>query len=345
MTRVVRKHKNISEAPFHRRLGAFLIDFAVTIIIGLLAYMSLDAIFYTTDYGRTVSENFHQVKATSGLYYVVGEEQRLISFEQAITEGNNEEFYLTRVKEFYLDVNRPNSDEKLFTYRNSVYYRSDSSFDFYVMVLGRGRDDTKFNFNETGDQIDIEFKPLISADHRQLEWTKIYNNAIKDLENSQAYLDARLPHRNLLFIGGASAIVVGGLMPSLVIPLLFGHGQTLGKYITGLALVDSKGFKIRRSQVVIRYLVMGILELGASLPLLVIPLFITSAAVTVSRGAKAIHDFVAGTYVVDARQSLIFDNQRDEDKYFNEATKDSVKEKIQFYQMPAKSNKARPTSR
>ena len=52
MAKIVRKHPNIIEAPFPRRLGAFLIDFIVIVIIGILAYMSIDAIYYQTSAGQ-----------------------------------------------------------------------------------------------------------------------------------------------------------------------------------------------------------------------------------------------------------------------------------------------------
>ena len=94
---------------------------------------------------------------------------------------------------------------------------------------------------------------------------------IKDLETSKAYLEARVPHTNVLFYGGGAALVIGSIMPSLVLPLLFKNGQSLGKYMTGLALVDKQGYRVKSWQVVLRFIVLSIVELGASIRLYVIP--------------------------------------------------------------------------
>jgi len=344
MAKVVRKHPNIIEAPFHRRLGAFLIDLIVIAVIGLLAYMSIDAVFYQTKAGQRAADDLFNVRSNSGLYLTNSESKTVHLRDEDITKNSNEQYYLASLAYFYNEAVNPFDQSQLFTYKNSAYFDENLDFNFYVMVLNKDKLNTLFTFvEEEGEVTSFAFKPLVSAADKNAEWSRIYNIAIRDLETSTAYLKARIPHTNILFYGGGIALLIGAIAPSLVIPLLFKNGQSLGKYVTGLALVNKDGYKVKSSQVVIRFLVLGVFELGASLRLYVIPLFITSAAVTVSRGGKALHDIIASTYVVDARSSQIFNNFQEEERFFSEATSKSDKEKIVFYQMPAKTMKTSKT--
>lgn len=342
MQKIKRLFPNIVEAPFPRRLGALFIDIVVSLLIGVLAYMAMDAIYFSTAHGVNAARNLKDVRIASNLYYVVGQDQDLVVYESDINEGHNEEYYLAQLEAFYLDAKDPHTGEALFTYRNSTYYIENVEFNYYVMVLNKGKNDTKFDFVELeGDRFMVSFKEGVSPATRQEEWVRIYNKAIKDLENSNAYRTANKPMRDLLIYGGAGALAIGALTPMLVIPLLFGHGQTLGKYMCGLALVTKEGYKVGKKHVILRYLVLAFLELGASIPLYGIPLFLASASVTVSRGSRALHDHVAGTYVVDARASKIFNNKKDEEAFFNESHSASSRVKINFYQMPEKTSKAK----
>jgi hypothetical protein len=56
----------------------------------------------------------------------------------------------------------------------------------------------------------------------------------------------------------------------------------------------------------------------------------------VTNSNRAIHDLLAGTYVVDARQSKIFSNEEDEKRYYAEKTSAEEQSKIPFFQMPPK---------
>lgn len=341
MAKIVRKHPNIIEAPFPRRLGAFLIDFIVIVIIGILAYMSIDAIYYQTSAGQRAVDNLFSVRHHSGLYLTNPVTQSVHLRDGDITDGSNETYYLMSLEYFYLEATNPFDESPLYTYENSAYYEENLDFNFYVMVLNKGKMNTLFNFvEEDGVVTSFSFKPLVSSVDRNGEWSRLYNRAIKDLETSKAYLEARVPHTNVLFYGGGAALVIGSIMPSLVLPLLFKNGQSLGKYMTGLALVDKQGYRVKSWQVVLRFIVLSIVELGASIRLYVIPLFLTSAAVTTTRGGKAIHDLIASTYVVDARQSKIFNHFNDEEKYFSERTTEKERAQITYYQMSEKTNKS-----
>ena len=173
----------------------------------------------------------------------------------------------------------------------------------------------------------------LTNEEKQAIWGELYNEAISVFEDSLLYLEAKTPLSIALLTNAAVSLFIGALAPYLVMPLILGNGQTIGKYMLGLALVNDKGFKIKRWQVVVRYLILGGFEVGASVPLYAIPLFLTSASLTITYGARTFHDFLAKTYVVDAYESQIFDSASEEDTYFNPTKNPKDKAKIYFYKM------------
>ncbi len=344
MASIIRKHPNLVPAPFHKRLGAFVVDFLVTIIIGILAYMSIDAIFYRTPAGVEASHQLFSVREASQLYVTNSDYQLTFLKDEDISVDEREVAYLESLRYFYLDAKNPFDHTALYSYENSSYYDENLAFDFYVMVLNKGKDHTLFTFvEEEGSVTSFAFKPLVSAEAKNEEWIRLYNWAIKDLESSEAFLYARKPHTNVLFYGGGAAIALGALMPLLVMPLILKHGQSIGKYVFGIALTNKDGYEVSWQKVLIRYLVLAIIELGASIRLYGIPLFLASASVTVTRGSRALHDLLAGTLVVDARLSKIFGSAKDEEAYYRPDISSKDKSQISFYQMPTKSTKTRKT--
>lgn len=334
MKKLRRTNNNLVEAPFPRRLGASLIDLSVTVVIGLLAFMVNDVIINRTPFGRDADYRIYQLTAASGLYINDVANQKTYAREEPIYQNDNQAYYLSSLEYFYLDAIDPVSNEALFNYESSKFYGEDLAFNYYIMVLDMNKAETHFDFVMEGTTVtSYDFKSGIDNEQKQAIWGELYNEAISVFEDSPLYLEAKTPLSIALLTNAAVSLFIGALAPYLVMPLILGNGQTIGKYMLGLALVNDKGFKIKRWQVVVRYLILGGFEVGASVPLYAIPLFLTSASLTITYGARTFHDFLAKTYVVDAYESQIFDSASEEDTYFNPTKNPKDKAKIYFYKM------------
>jgi len=334
MKKIKRPYPSIVEASFSKRLGALAIDFLATVIIGLLIYMAIDGVFHQTAAGAQIDTRLFSIKQASGLYISDDETETTYIIEGDVNDEENSH-YLPRLAHYYLLAKDPQDNSKLFAYADSIFYQYGISFDFYDMVLKRGQDDCLFDFT-LDDEITFAFKENVSADDRQAEWIRLYNEAISDFENSEQYLASRKPLGFLLLIGGGFGLAIGALPPILIIPLILGNGQTIGKYVLGLALVTTSGYQVKKGAIIIRYFVFGFFEIGASLGLYAMPLLLTSASLTVTNSNRAIHDMLAGTYVVDARQSKISLNAEGEKCYYAEKTSEQARSKIPYFQMPKK---------
>ena len=334
MKRLRRENNNLVEAPFPRRLGASLIDLIVTLIIGLLAFMVNDTIINNTAFGREADFRLYELTAASGLYINDESMQKTYPREEPIYQNGNQSFYFSTLEYFYLNAKDPQTNSPLFDYESSKFYSADYSFNYYTMVLDMNKAETKFTFVLDGTTVtSYDYKVGLTNEEKQAIWGELYNEAISVFEDSPLYLEAKTPLSIALLTNAAVSLFIGALAPYLVMPLILGNGQTIGKYMLGLALVNDKGFKIKRWQVVVRYLILGGFEVGASVPLYAIPLFLTSASLTITYGARTFHDFLAKTYVVDAYESQIFDSASEEDTYFNPTKNPKDKAKIYFYKM------------
>lgn len=130
---------------------------------------------------------------------------------------------------------------------------------------------------------------------------------------------------NLTLIILTFAILLSYVVMEIVIPLIFGNGQTLGKKIFSLALMRTDGIKITPLALVVRTVlgkftietmvpvliiimillgsmgIMGVIVMGLILLLQIIMLIAT-------HNNSAIHDLLAATVVVDFASQRIFDS-------------------------------------
>ena len=109
----------------------------------------------------------------------------------------------------------------------------------------------------------------------------------------------------------------------LIIPLCFKNGETLGKLVFKLGLVNKLGYRHSKLQLIPRFLlsvsIIAILYflLGVNLISLGILTFLALASYGLTiftKGHKAIHDYLAGTMVVDKVHSEIYLNAEEEAK-------------------------------
>ena len=112
-----------------------------------------------------------------------------------------------------------------------------------------------------------------------------------------------------------------------VLPMIFKRGETIGKLIFHLGLANKLGYKHSRLQLIPRtfflvaVVVVLALVIGINLWFLGIVTFLALASYGLAiftKDHKAIHDYIAGTIVVDKVHSEIYDNATQEDKVKSE---------------------------
>ncbi len=309
--RAKRKYANILIAPFGRRIKAALVDFLLVLVLGFFSFMAVDAIYTNSRAGTLANITFYNIKKNSMLYHAYDETRTTAFLNLDINDRDNYVRYLSGLELFYTT---PNTG---FIYEKSVYYVEDVAFNYRTMVLKEGQDDSFFDFETPTKTVPYSFKANLSPGDRNEVWKNLYANALTDLYNNPAYQKAEKVLKQFIIFNLSFSAFAGTLLPMLATPFFFGHGRTLGKYLTGLAVVDKDGYKVSWWRVLIRFLVYGVVEIGLNFYGFFMPLLLTSGAVALTRKHQALHDLFSGTYVVDARTSKIFNSVSDEEEYFS----------------------------
>ncbi len=175
-----------------------------------------------------------------------------------------------------------------------------------------------------GDNLTLTRYFYISDADNKDNQTHYYALAVQDLSSrkfvSNAYDTWYLHYYKLPII---FCLVFSMLIFFFVIPMCFKNGETLGKLMFHLGLVNKLGYRYSRLQLIPRFFIMAIVVVvvyvlfGISLITGGILTFLALASYGLAiftKDHKAIHDFIAGTVVIDKVHSEIFDNVNHEER-------------------------------
>nr|MBE6544551.1 hypothetical protein [Oscillospiraceae bacterium] len=133
---------------------------------------------------------------------------------------------------------------------------------------------------------------------------------------------------NLMLIIVIISVLVGHLLIELIVPLILGNGQTLGKKIFGIAVMRSDGVKVTAFQMFVRA-ILGKCTVETLIPVLVVIMIISNVTgvlglvvlfalvlaqcilLIVTKARTPIHDLMAVTVTVDIASQRIFDTAED----------------------------------
>lgn len=305
-----RKYPSILIAPFGRRLKASLVDFLLVIVLAFVSFVIVDSIYSNSKVGRAANLAFYNVKKNSTLYYTYDDTMTTAFLTLDINENDNYVRYLGGLEYFYTQENTG------FIYEKSTYYEEGVAFNYRTMVLKEGAEDSFFDFETPYKIITYSFKEGISPGDRNEVWKNLYGHALANLQANPTYQKTERTLRIFVALNLTLSAFIGTIIPALALPFFFGHGRSLGKYLTGLAVVDKDGYKVTWWRVLIRFLVFSIFEIAANFYGFFIPLLLTSGMFAITRKHQPLHDIFSGTFVIDARTSKIFINIANEEEYY-----------------------------
>lgn len=165
--------------------------------------------------------------------------------------------------------------------------------------------DGVYQLTEEGKNKDSEVYTLFANDERAKE--------IKDEEVT------------LFFIEFSTSITISELVFFLFIPLVLRNGQTIGKKMFSLIVVNDSFIKVRASNMIIRFVAILVVETLASMFLYGVPLAMSILLVIFSKNHIAIHDFF-GTTIIISKNGLYFDNAQERIEYDEKMAKSVIPE-------------------
>ena len=118
--------------------------------------------------------------------------------------------------------------------------------------------------------------------------------------------------------------VVDLLVVYLLFPMIFKNGETLGKVTAKICLVNKNGYSVTKPQVLFRFFAFAfeislftfVVGIGfTSLATLGIGVLILMFIALFDKKHRTLHDFIAGTLIVDTNKSVWFKNIDEEERY------------------------------
>ena len=120
-------------------------------------------------------------------------------------------------------------------------------------------------------------------------------------------------------------VVIGvSFIFNLLIPLIAPYGQTIGKFITKLIVLDKNGYRLKRIWLLPRWLVYILLEFILGICTFGATFLITYTMFVFNKKRRCIHDYAANSIVADKADSIFF-NDKAEEEYYQKRLKEKQK--------------------
>lgn len=356
------KIKRIVNAPLFNRTFAAIIDLVILLFVGAGIFIGISSIAVNVNWIKAYKTDYNQTVVDSGL-------MKLNKDELVPYEYENYQDYQTRFYDFYHTFYSEATNKEYDVYWFNVFiYGQDDTLNRYsekelndrpslVKVVGP----TYFTYAREGEEIKPnEFalpvvsengtKDLTDAGKKQLrqyfyvsdEEAKENENLAKNhfiyyytLSDLTSLSKLQNDYKYFAFFGTTLPLVITIFIAFVIfyfiIPLLFKNGETIGKKVMHICLVNKIGYRYNRLQLIPRFLfpmflsVAVVFIMGFTIwPFIIVSvcLLISYLFVIFTKENKALHDYFAGTLVIDARESTWFKNideeeraERDVDEY------------------------------
>ena len=311
----------ITNANIFKRIIAFIMDGALFafIMFGLIA-----ACFYPIS---NKSFKYSQNRADLMLYQVSsklvvckGKDENgnekffdLSELDQAPSDatypsigevnGQEDEFYINRVKYYYLNYKTGVNVE----YPASANPEDYKAPNYQELIDGKAR-----------SEYYTEEWFLKKVEDSQNKVATLISDAISDLCNEEFYATKETKVRLTGYFLVLPPFFISFSIFFIIIPLIFKNGETLGKKSLHLSFINIKNYAVRKRQIVYRQFflliltsilcfVIGRIGVG-SLAFLGIGIVVYYVATILSKQKRSLADFLAMTLLVDANKSVWFEN-------------------------------------
>lgn len=326
-TQTVKFNSHVSYADVIKRTGAFFIDVLLIVfvifLLGLISTPIVNNLYVDEALQNSLR---HEMKRS----YLFLTDEPLLADESNIDEINliesnlvEEQNYAQATYKFYtLFLNQEENGE----YTDAWYLTNvllieeeDSLFVITETVLPALENDPE---SETVLDLflpaTVQHKESTTLEALEQFNKKIINDALQKFSMlpipraaNARYMFFQIAHNTLLIVISSSIFL-------LAIPLFIKNGKTLGKLFLRLSVTNRHGYRVGNFALFARYFGFLLVEIGLNIALSILLLqsfffpiipFISLTFVVFTKNRRSVHDFVAGTIVVDDEKSIIYENE------------------------------------
>ena len=183
--------------------------------------------------------------------------------------------------------------------------------DYYVFILGKNSATTPFDFSQginsqTPWEVDIKGG---QTDTAKTLYKDAYEKALGELNQYPPFIQASQNADNYTLGSFGFSFLFSSLVMIVLLPILNKEGVSLGKKLLGLTMANSLGYKLTKPQALFR----GFNSFLLYYLLFLLPISFASFIVLIlNKQQKSLVDLLAGTIVLDKKNSVVFANATEE---------------------------------
>ena len=292
--------RSIKKASFARRIIAFIMDGAVALFVFFAFFLFVFSPIANNALGmkKAVADG-STMQVESGLYVKVEQNkvENYLPLNKCGFESKDE--YFIHLKDYYCT------------------FKTEKAPDYNVAINNENWEEVLPKDYYTEDWFNAKFASVTDVSGAKQASVEALNDFSKYL-----YPYERTVNLCKLFIAGCSFTVSFSIF-FILVPLLFKNGETFGKKTMGLGFVTKDCFSVKKRQIVLRQLFLFVVTLLFSFYLgvgytsfatLGLGILIYYVATIISKTNRSVADYLSYTYLIDAKNSVWFKDQNEEEK-------------------------------
>lgn len=294
--------KDIASAPIGKRFMAFILDllclFIFSTFLNSTLVSSLQKNFYNQEsYKAEVKERllsthlYQEDEENDDTYYFIYNMYEL----DEINDEKKEEYYLLLETNLNLLITEGNFS--CYTEDNFVDYKKEATF--VAKNTETNKDETLkvFDFNQETNQ--FEYNSRVTLNDKIEFYQGAHQNAYDIIiSQDEILVEASKKLNNISMIEIIGSLSFVGIILFLIIPLCSKKGQTLGKMMYGIAVVEKNDKPIRKTTILLRYLILYYIEILLSIFFYGLPLLISLTIMCFGKKQQSVHDLILSTKVI-----------------------------------------------
>jgi hypothetical protein len=183
--------------------------------------------------------------------------------------------------------------------------------DYYVFILGKNSASTPFDFSQ-GINHQTPWEVAIKGGQTETAkalYKDAYEKALGELNQYPPFIQASQNADNYTLGSFGFSFLFSSLVMIVLFPILNKEGVSLGKKLLGLTIANSLGYKLTKPQALFR----GFNSFLLYYLLFLLPISFASFIVLIlNKQQKSLVDLLAGTIVLDKKNSVVFANATEE---------------------------------
>lgn len=301
---------------YRTRLFSFFFDLMCMVIFALLGVFAMQAIMNNVPYYKSANQTLNRLQLESGLYV-----ERKDGTTKLMCE-----YYRVESEEQYAEYNKMFDDALTAFYTNPKFFdQTDPKSGIYLyntLKIPEGQSESKLFIYEDESKTTIVEKPDAAKNLLNDFYIQVMSEkAVAYVVNNIEYVSAtKTITMTFIFIILLVPIVLSVFIFELIIPLCLRRGRkSLGKLIFKISVVDARGLSCPLPRFLARFGLFFVVEVLLGIVTFAIPLIVSFTMMVFSKKSQSFHDYVSGTYVIEAPMSSICMN---EEEYIKKHEKD-----------------------